>query len=87
MARGRLARRVFVTEKYLYVIRESHPILLQYALKPRKRADNIGTVFWYKRQDEIKLLYQDYVLLSARTGFNPPRVVVEKNIAGIIIFI
>lgn len=84
IARGRLARRVFATEKCLALIKESHPILLNYALKSRK--GQTSSVFWYKRADEVKLLYDDYVLLAARTGFQPPRVTVEKNIAGIFIF-
>ena len=82
MARGRLARRIFITEKYLVVIKEAHPMLLAYALKPRK--EHKGTVFWYKRSDEVEMLYKDYVLLAGRTGFQPPRVQVEKNIKGTV---
>ena len=83
IARGRLARRVFATEKCLAVIKDAHPILLAYALRKRQKDSNAKAVFWYKRMDEEKLLYQDYVLLCARTGFQPPRVMVEENILEI----
>jgi hypothetical protein len=79
-ARGRLARRRFITEKYLLEIKNSHVVLLNHALKKRK---NGRTVFWYKRKDEVNLLYENYITLCSRTGFQPPRMAVEENIKEI----
>lgn len=80
MARGRLARRRFKTEKYLAVIKDSHYVLLRHALKKNR---NRSHVFWYKRADEVKLLFDDYLLLAARMGFIPPRLQMEANIKEI----
>eukprot|EP01039_Chlorochromonas_danica_P009145 gene9145-10095_t len=78
LARGRLARRRFVTEKHLAFIKESHPLLIRHALKifPGQQK-----VFWYRRQVELDLLYADYLLLIEKTGHQPPRIMVERNIA------
>lgn len=80
MLRGRLGRRVFETEKWLVVVKKSSRLLIQHALNHyphRKR------VFWYKNAAEEEQLYADYRLLIQRTGFRPPRTVVEQNIREI----
>lgn len=80
MLRGRLGRRVFETEKWLVVVKKSSRLLIQHALNHyphRKR------VFWYKNEAEEEQLYADYRLLIQRTGFRPPRTVVEQNIREI----
>jgi hypothetical protein len=78
IARGRLARRRYVTEQHLVNIRESHALLVRHALKivPGK-----PKVFWYRRPIELKLVFANYVDLVERTGFQPPRIIVERNIA------
>jgi hypothetical protein len=48
----------------------------------QKRPGHRNT-FWYKSEMELKLLYEDYVNLCSRTGFQPPRLLVERNIAEI----
>lgn len=78
ICRVRLARRIFETEKRLVIIKNAHPRLLARALVKKP---GLRTTFWYKSPLEIKLLYEDYVNLCSRTGFQPPRLLVEKNIA------
>lgn len=78
VARGRLARRRYVTEKHLAFIKDSHPLLIRHSLKivpgqPR--------VFWYRRPVELELVFSNYLVLVEKTGQQPPRVVVERNIA------
>ncbi|CAM9943461.1 unnamed protein product [Ectocarpus sp. 6 AP-2014] len=80
MLRGRLGRRVFETEKWLRVVKKAHRLLIKHALDHyphRKR------VFWYKNEAEERQLYADYRMLVLRTGFRPPRIVVEQNIREI----
>jgi hypothetical protein len=80
MVRARLARRRFVVEKALLVIKEAHKMLVNRALHwegYHKR------VFWYKTKTELAVLYEDYYMLVERTGFNPPLCVVEENICEI----
>ncbi|CAM9837831.1 unnamed protein product [Ectocarpus sp. 12 AP-2014] len=80
MLRGRLGRRVFETEKWLTVVKKAHRLLIKHALDHyphRKR------VFWYKNEAEERQLYADYRMLVLRTGFRPPRIVVEQNIREI----
>ncbi|CAM9099663.1 unnamed protein product [Ectocarpus sp. 4 AP-2014] len=80
MLRGRLGRRVFDTEKWLRVVKKAHRLLIKHALDHyphRKR------VFWYKNEAEERQLYADYRMLVLRTGFRPPRIVVEQNIREI----
>ncbi|RYH31445.1 hypothetical protein EON65_02565 [archaeon] len=77
-ARGRLGRRIYVTETHLLYIKNSHALLIKHALKivpgePR--------VFWYKRQVELDLVFSNYLELIEKTGQQPARVVVERNIA------
>lgn len=48
-----------------------------------EKKPGLRSTFWYKTKLEIKLLYDDYVNLCSRTGFQPPRILVEKNIAEI----
>lgn len=80
MLRGRLGRRVFETEKWLVVVKKANRLLIKHALKhyPRRRK-----VFWYQNEAEEGQLYSDYRLLVQRTGFRPPRIVVEENIREI----
>ena len=83
IARGRLARRRIVCERHLKVIKEAHPILLKHSLK--NKADGVKRlkVFWYRRQEQVDLLFRDYIALLDRMGHDPPRSVVEKNVAEI----
>lgn len=78
VARGRLARRISYTKKHLKFIKHAHPVLIAYSLKPMKGRSKL---FWYSKQQEIDMLFENYVDLCARLGFMPPRQVVEKNIA------
>lgn len=75
--RGRLARRIAITRKALHVIENAHPILVKYALKTKMGQT---ALFWYNRKEELDVLFDDYILLCERTGFIPPRNVVEANI-------
>ena len=75
--RGRLARRIAITRKALVVIENAHPILVKYALKTKMGQT---ALFWYNRKEELDVLFDDYVLLCERTGFIPPRNIVEANI-------
>lgn len=80
MIRGRLGRRVFETEKWLQVVKKANRLLIRHALNHfpgRKR------VFWYQNQAEENQLYADYRMLVQRTGYRPPRKVVEENIREI----
>lgn len=78
LARGRLARRKAEAERNLLVIKTSHPLLVKHALRifPGK-----PKTFWYKRKVEIELAFADYIDLVEKTGYNPPRIVVERNFA------
>jgi hypothetical protein len=60
------------------IIRLAHPRLVSRALQKRPGLRNL---FWYRSEMELKLLYSDYVNLCSRTGFQPPRLLVERNIA------
>lgn len=75
--RGRLARRIAITRKALLVIENAHQILVKHALKTKMGQT---ALFWYNRKEELEVLFDDYVLLCERTGFIPPRNVVEANI-------
>lgn len=80
MVRGRLGRRVFQTEKWLLVIKNANRVLIQHALSHyphRKR------VFWYANEAEEEQIYSDYRVLVQRSGYLPPRTVVEGNICEI----
>ena len=37
-------------------------------------------VFWYNTDLEVEILYENYLELVARTGYKPPRLLVEENI-------
>lgn len=76
--RGRLARRRYITEKHLVNIRESHDLLIRHALKI---IPGQPKVFWYRRSVELQMVFADYVDFVERTGFQPPRIIVERNIA------
>ena len=76
-ARGRLARRRIVVERWLLVIKSAIPSLLRWALQP---TPNHTRCFWYTRPKELQLVFGDYWKLLERTGFNPPRMIVEMNI-------
>lgn len=78
VARGRLARRRYVTEQHLAMIKASHPLLVKHALK---QVPGQPRVFWYQRAVELQLIFANYLDFVERTGFNPPRIVVERNIA------
>lgn len=80
MLRGRLGRRVFETEKWLQVLKKASRLLIQHALghHPNRRR-----VFWYRGPAEEEQLFYDYRELVQRTGFQPPRLVVEENIREI----
>lgn len=78
VARGRLARRRYATEKHLVAIKVSHPLLIQYALK---HFPGRPKTFWYVRQIELDLLYNNYLDLVEKMGYKPPRIIVERNIA------
>ena len=78
VARGRLGRRIAKTRRHLLVIKDAHPLLIAHALK--ERTDRTKC-FWYSRPEELEFVFRDYVGFCERTGFAPPRMVVEKNIA------
>ena len=40
-------------------------------------------MFWYRRADEVRVLYEDYCVLVESTGFTPPLHVVEDIIVEI----
>ena len=74
--RGHLDRRAASVERCLKRIRNTSRILLLEALRNRKGVK----VFWYKRKEELRLLYRDYRLLVSRLGNDPPLHRVEANI-------
>jgi hypothetical protein len=76
-ARGRLARRRFLCEKWLQVIKSAIPSLLRWALQP---TPSHLKCFWYSRPKDLELVFSNYWRLLERTGFNPPRLIVERNI-------
>ena len=51
--------------------------------KQRRREKGGKKVFWYKSKEQLEMLYNDYLVLVERTGFQPPRFVVEENIKEI----
>jgi hypothetical protein len=79
-ARGRLARRIARTERALRTIRGAHPLLIRHSLRQSLRGPK---VFWYKRQVEVDMLFANYLELVKKTGFTPPRKLVEDNILEI----
>ena len=79
-ARRRLARRRYVAEKHLRVIKDAHPVLLRHALKPV--ANRIKT-FWFVRPVELEWVFKDYVGLAERIGYKPSRKEMEANFAEI----
>lgn len=83
VARGRLARRRIVCERHLKIIKEAHPILLKHALKNKADGKKKLKVFWYRRKEQVDLLFRNYVALLDRMGHDPPRSVLERNIAEI----
>lgn len=62
----------------LLIIKNGHPMLLKRSLEDRPGRRKC---FWYKTELEVELLYSNYVNLASRTGFQPPRMIVEKNIS------
>lgn len=80
IARVRLAKRRLKTERALALIKNAPAPLLQFALKP---SPSRSRVWWYSRGVEEKLLFEDYINLASRSGFNPPRFLVERNIVEI----
>lgn len=82
LARGRLGRRIAGTERCLKIIKQSHPLLIKYALRTQVGQQK---TFWYKRQIELDLLYSNYIDLVQKTGFQPARIKVEQNIKEISI--
>jgi hypothetical protein len=83
IARGRLARRRIVCERHLKTIKDAHPILLKHALKNPADGKKRLKVFWYRRKEQVDLLFRDYIALLDRMGHDPPRSIVEKNVAEI----
>lgn len=79
--RVRLARRQLKTEKFLVIIKGAHKLLLSRALLPTSRSAK--KLFWYESEEHERMLYADYIDFMDRTGFDPPRCVVEDNIAEI----
>lgn len=80
LGRGRLARRQYITEKALKIIRTSHPLLIKHSLRSKPGEKK---VFWYKRDIEVQMLFQNYLLFIDKTGNHPPRMIVERNILEI----
>jgi len=80
--RGRLGRRRAQTCAQLHYIRKAHPISLNKALSPGGEIK----VFWYKSKEQVRLLFENYLVLAERTGFLPPRYVVESNVREIVRF-
>lgn len=82
-ARYRLANRRAIAEYHLRVVKTSHDVLLKHALKRPKRPDrryNIATkTFWFEREVEITLAFEDYLLLGERLGWAPSRKEMEVN--------
>eukprot|EP01038_Epipyxis_sp_PR26KG_P007451 gene7451-10157_t len=79
-ARGRLGRRQAKTEKAIAIIAKAHPLLIRFALKSML---NRPKTFWYKRQSDIDLLLGNYLLFVERTGYQPIRLAVERNLQEI----
>uniref|UniRef100_A0A7S2R5D9 Uncharacterized protein n=1 Tax=Rhizochromulina marina TaxID=1034831 RepID=A0A7S2R5D9_9STRA len=79
LIRGRLGRRKAKTTVSIRIIMRAHSKLVSRAVSDRSYKRR---VFWYK-PDQLKILYLDYVVLCERTGFQPPRVVVEENLKEI----
>jgi len=79
-ARGRLGRRVAITRRALKIIFKAHPLLVRHSLRSQLRGPK---VFWYKRQAELDILFDDYLELVRKLGFLPPRKTVEDNIQEI----
>lgn len=80
LCRGRLARRQYITEIHLKNIRNSHPLLIQHAIKNNAYE---AKCFWYTKKIELELLYNNYLELVMRSGYQPPRYLVEQNIKNI----
>lgn len=82
-ARYRLANRRAVAEYHLAVVKNSHPVLLDHALKQPRRPDrryNIAQkTFWFERDVEKELVFVDYTLLGERLGWQPTRRQMEVN--------
>ena len=82
-ARRKLAYRRFQAEYHLAVIKTSHPVLLQNALKPPKKPDRRYNhklkTFWFDRDVELKMVFEDYIQLGNRIGWNPTRKQMEVN--------
>mmetsp|Transcript_1781 Transcript_1781/g.2418 ORF Transcript_1781/g.2418 Transcript_1781/m.2418 type:complete len:598 (-) Transcript_1781:48-1841(-) len=77
LARGRLGRRTYWTEKALSTIKEAHPILMAWAFSKKAGTKK---VFWYRTAEELNVLFEDYRVLVERKGYIPPRFIVEENI-------
>ena len=89
-ARGRLGRRRARTFENLRYIKHRHPISLKKALAQKFEVDKrtgeskrLKKVFWYHTKVQLDCLYRDYFILCQRTGFVPPRIIVEQNIEEI----
>jgi len=76
LVKGKMDRRAALVERSLNRIKICHKIVLTEALRPK---DGIP-VFWYKRKEQVSLLYKNYKVLVERTGNNPPLWRVEENI-------
>jgi hypothetical protein len=77
VTRRRLGQRTGLTERWLLVLRNASPLLLEWATT---RFPERKPVFWYRSRAEEQQLFDDYLELAARTGFLPPRSLVEANI-------
>ena len=52
-ARGRLGRRKAKTERHLNLIKNTHPVLIQLALKESSTRKKL---FWYYRKEELRMV-------------------------------
>ena len=77
LLRGRLGRRRAVTWCAVHICRKAHPKLLALAVKGEKHHKR--RVFWYTTA-QLPMVFEDYLEVTKRTGFDPPRLVVEENL-------
>lgn len=82
-ARYRLANRRAIAEYHLRVVKTSHDVLLRHALKRPKKPDrryNLNTkTFWFDRDVERDLAFDNYLTLGERVGWAPTRKEMEVN--------
>ena len=81
IVRGRLGRRRSLTFMALSIVRGAHAKLLKEAVRGDPKIHK-RKCFWYRRE-QVPVLFEDYLVVARRTGFAPPRTIVETNIMEI----